>query len=125
MWIPVLLLIAFYDYQRHRIPNLFLAALILSSFFDGAIPLEPLFILLSSSAVLTLTFVTRCGFGDAKLAIILLNLFVGRSQILDFLLALALISMALLLLHLLRHRSFRGEIAFAPALCGAVLAITA
>lgn len=54
---------------------------------------------------------------------ILLNFVVPSDQFSNYLLALLLASALLVFVHFIRNRSMRGEIAFAPALCGAVLVL--
>lgn len=74
-------------------------------------------------AVALFTIVSRCGLGDSKLAIIVLNLIIPPTQIASYLFYLTIASAFVATAHMVRLQSFRGEIAFAPAICGAVLAL--
>ena len=67
------------------------------------------------------TWLSGCGFGDSKLLLILLNFVIPTSRLSDYLVALLLASSFLVLVHLIRNRSIRGDMAFAPAVCGAAL----
>ncbi|QLL23591.1 hypothetical protein DLE03_04380 [Actinobacteria bacterium IMCC25003] len=116
--------IAIFDLKHHRIPNFSLLLLIVISILSGVHDFDLIYLLLISVAVALFTLLTGCGFGDSKLLIILLALVIPRYQISHFISAVLLASSILVLLHLIRFRSFRGEIAFAPALCGAVLALS-
>jgi len=116
--------IAIFDIKHHRIPNISLLLLILISIMSGVQDLDIIYLLFISVGVAFFTLLTGCGFGDSKLLIILLALVIPRSQISHFISAVLLASSILILLHLIRFRSLRGEIAFAPALCGAVLALS-
>lgn len=91
---------------------------------SGVHDLDITYLLLISVGVAFFTLLSGCGFGDSKLLIILLALVIPRSQISYFISAVLLASSILVLIHLVRFRSLRGEIAFAPALCGAVLALS-
>jgi hypothetical protein len=82
------------------------------------------YLLVSSVAVGIFTWLTRCGFGDSKLLIILINLLVPEGRVIDYLSSVLAISVALVAFHVIQNRSIHGQIAFAPALCGAVLALT-
>ena len=119
----VLFLIAIYDLLFHRIPNLSLVILIFVSLASSHQPFELRYLLLTGFAIALFTIISKCGFGDSKLAMIALNLIVPRTAIVDFLFCLTLAITLLVCVHLVRLRTWRGEIAFAPALCGAVLAL--
>ena len=120
----LLFFIAIFDLKHHRIPNISLILLIVVSIMSGVHDFDLIYLLLISVAVAFFTLITGCGFGDSKLLIILLALVIPRSQISHFISAVLLASSILVLLHFIRIRSLRGEIAFAPALCGAVLALS-
>lgn len=119
-----LIAIALYDLKFHRIPNasvIFLSAIAL---VNGASVIGFEYFLVSSVAVGIFTLITRCGFGDSKLLIILINLLVPEGRVIDYLSSVLAISVALVAFHVIQNRSIHGQIAFAPALCGAVLALT-
>ena len=58
-----------------------------------------------------------------KLVIVLLNFVVGGAQTFAYLAMVCVGAMISIAIHYMRTRSFKGDIAFAPALCGAVLAV--
>ena len=119
-----LFFIAVFDFKHHRIPNIALVLLAIASLLEGGQAFDMEYLLLSSVAVGIFTFLAGCGLGDSKLLIVLLNMILPESQISNFILTLVLASSILISLHLIRFRSLQGEIAFAPAICGAVLALT-
>ena len=119
----ILIWISIFDIKFHRIPNTSLIALIVTSLVISDAKLDLKFLLETSLLVFLFTWISNCGFGDSKLSIILLNLNVPKSQIFDYLTLLLLTSGFMVILHIFHHRTFRGHIAFAPALCGAVLAL--
>ena len=122
MLIPLILIaIAFYDYFTQRIPNLYLVILFLCLIVQGLKIPSFVFLLVSVTSILFLTKISGCGFGDTKLALIVVNFLIPTLEILRYLEFLALISTVLVMVHLIRSRSLRGNIAFGPALCGAVL----
>ena len=120
----ILIFIAAFDIRTHRIPNSTLVVLGLCSILELGFTFNPKVLFLSSCLIFLFTWISGCGFGDAKLLIILLNLVLPSSRILEYLFALLVASSFLVLVHLIRDRSMRGEIAFAPALCGAVLILS-
>jgi Flp pilus assembly protein protease CpaA len=113
--------VAAFDVRTHRIPNSALLLLAIFSIFEYGFNLNPRIFALTSFLIFIFTWISGCGYGDAKLLIILLNLVIPSGRLFDYSLALLLTSVFLVLLHLIRNRSMSGEIAFAPALCGAVL----
>ncbi len=117
----LLIYAAAFDVRTHRIPNSALLLLAIFSIFEYGFNLNPRIFALTSFLIFIFTWISGCGYGDAKLLIILLNLVIPSGRLLDYSLALLLTSVFLVLLHLIRNRSMSGEIAFAPALCGAVL----
>jgi prepilin peptidase CpaA len=82
-------------------------------------------ILLLSSVLVSFLFylVSKCGLGDVKLVIVIINCVVGGSNVSRYLAIVCVISGISIAIHYMRTRSMKGEIAFAPALCGAVLAV--
>jgi len=89
--------------------------------FDGW-SIYPKSLLLSSLAT-PLFLKLRIGAGDLKLLLLLSFFFLPSTFaiLVKFLTAIALISTILILLHLSVGRSLRSNIAFAPAICGAVI----
>ena len=119
----LLVFIAAFDIRTHRIPNSALLLLAIVSIVETGFNLDLRTVALTTFLILLFTWISGCGYGDAKLLMILLNLVIPSGRILDYLQALLLASALLILVHLIRNRSMRGEIAFAPALCGAVLVL--
>ncbi len=117
----LLIYIAAFDIRTHRIPNSALLLLSIFSIFEDGFNVNLRIFALTTCLILLFTWISGCGYGDAKLLIILLNLVIPSGRLFDYSLTLLLTSAFLVLLHLVRNRSMRGEIAFAPALCGAVL----
>ena len=119
----LLVFIAAFDIRTHRIPNSALLLLVLVSIAENSLNFSLKVFVVSSCMVLIFTLISGCGYGDSKLSIILLNFVVPSYQLLNYLSALLVVSALLVLVQLIRNRSMRGEIAFAPALCGAVLVL--
>ena len=117
----LLIYIAAFDIRTHRIRNSALLLLAIFSIFEEGFNLNPRVLALTTCLILLFTWISGCGYGDAKLLMILLNLVIPSARLLQYFLALLLASSFLVLVHLIRNRSMSGEIAFAPALCGAVL----
>jgi Flp pilus assembly protein protease CpaA len=120
----VLVYIALFDIKSHRVPNASLLYLAALSIFERGLNLDLRILVVTTCLVGFFTLISGCGYGDSKLCIIILNLIVPSSQFTQYLLAVLLASALLVLVHLIRNRSMRGEIAFAPALCGAALVLT-
>jgi Flp pilus assembly protein protease CpaA len=120
----ILFWIAIYDLRNHRISNYSLVLLASFSIASIGLPFNPIYFLATLLSISLFTLISRCGFGDSKLAIIVLNFIVPSTQIAHFLWYLLVSSTFVASCHLLRYRSWQGDIAFAPAICGAVLALT-
>ena len=123
MIFALLLLISIIDIRQRRIPNLCVLLLLLISLATMPQVFEP--ILLLSSVLVSFLFylVSKCGLGDVKLVIVIINCVVGGSNVSRYLAIVCVISGISIAIHYMRTRSMKGEIAFAPALCGAVLAV--
>lgn len=123
MIFALLLLISIIDIRQRRIPNLCILLLLLISLATMPQVFEP--ILLLSSVLVSFLFylVSKCGLGDVKLVIVIINCVVGGSNVSRYLAIVCVISGISIAIHYMRTRSMKGEIAFAPALCGAVLAV--
>ena len=124
MIFALLLLISIFDIRQRRIPNLCVLLLLLISLATMPQTFEPIFLL--SSVLISLLFylVSKCGLGDVKLVIVIVNCVVGGSNVSRYLAMVCVISGISIAIHYMRTRSMKGEIAFAPALCGAVLAVS-
>jgi hypothetical protein len=116
--------ISIYDMKYHRITNASILFLITITLVSGASWIDFTYLLVSSGLVYLFTWTTRCGFGDSKLLIVLINLIVPEGRVIDYISAFLAISVLLVLIHVIKNRSIHGQIAFAPALCGAVLALS-
>mgnify|MGYP003893034465 FL=1 len=123
MIFALLLLISIIDIRQRRIPNLCILLLLLISLATMPQVFEP--ILLLSSVLVSFLFylVSKCGLGDVKLVVVIVNCVVGGSNVSRYLAMVCIISGISIAIHYMRTRSMKGEIAFAPALCGAVLAV--
>ena len=119
----LLFLIAVIDYYFHRIPNKLLLLVILSCGLEGHFIFHPLVLVISVIAIALFTLVSHCGFGDSKLLIIVVNCVLPSEAIKQYLFSLMLSTLIYLLIHAIRSHSYRGDIAIAPAICGAVLAM--
>jgi len=119
----LLLLISIIDIRQRRIPNLCILLLLLISL--ATMPQTFELILLLSSVLVSFLFylISKCGLGDVKLVIVIVNCVVGGSNVNRYLAMVCVISGISIAIHYMRTRSMKGEIAFAPALCGAVLAV--
>jgi Flp pilus assembly protein protease CpaA len=119
----LLLLISIIDIRQRRIPNLCILLLLLISLATLPQTFEP--ILLLSSVLISLLFhlISKCGLGDVKLVIVIVNCVVGGSNVSRYFAMVCVISGISIAIHYMRTRSMKGEIAFAPALCGAVLVV--
>jgi Flp pilus assembly protein protease CpaA len=116
--------IAIYDMKSHRITNSSIFFLIAITLVSGASWIDFTYLLVSSGVVYLFTWTSRCGFGDSKLLIVLINLIVPEGRVIDYISAVLAISVLLVSIHVIKNRSIHGQIAFAPALCGAVLALS-
>ena len=123
MILALLVIISVFDIRHRRIPNVLVLALLLISLASAHPRIEPVFLIISVLSSFCFQLVSRCGSGDVKLVIVLVNLVVGEAQIFEYLLMVCVGSMISIAIHYMRTRSLKGDIAFAPALCGAVLAV--
>ena len=116
--------IAVWDLKFHRITHVSLILLGLSILLTGS----PHFNVMYSCAVLGAGVAFYCflglGAGDVKLSFLLALLLVPTSQIAAYWAICALLALLSILLHFLINRTMKGNIALAPALCGAVLCIS-
>ena len=117
----ILIFISAFDIRTHRIPNSALVLLAIVSTFETGINLHFRIVAMTIGLISLFSWLSGCGFGDSKLLLILLNFVIPTSRLSDYLVALLLASSFLVLVHLIRNRSIRGDMAFAPAVCGAAL----
>jgi prepilin peptidase CpaA len=120
----VLLLIAFYDYLRHRIPNLFLILLVLSILIGGNISVELTYGIAVSALAIFGYLRFGLGAGDVKLLFIISIFLTPVDQIAEYWSLFSIMATGLILLKWISAQSLKGNIALAPALCGAVLCIS-
>ena len=123
MIFALLLLISIIDIRQRRIPNPCVLLLLVLALTTMSQAFDP--ILLLSSVLISSLFhlISKCGLGDVKLVIVIVNCVVGGSNVSRYLAMVCVISGISIAIHYMRTRSMKGEIAFAPALCGAVLAV--
>ena len=119
----ILLVIACFDKKYKRIPNLFVLTLLTVVLIEGCADSSFSFFFLSAIGLFVFAYFSRCGMGDVKLLLVAINLLVGSARIVQYLWFLIATSSISIVIHLLRHRATKGNFAFAPAICGAVLAL--
>ena len=119
----ILIVISYIDIRYRRIPNLLVLTLLFAAIFDSKPDFDSQFILWSSLFIAVFSALSRCGFGDTKLSLVIVNAIIGKSLIVEYLFYVVVIASISIAIHLLRHRGIKGDIAFAPALCGAVLGV--
>lgn len=119
----ILLFIAYFDCKYKRIPNSFVLTLLIVALFEGRADSSFPFFILSAVGLVAFAYFSHCGMGDVKLLLVAINLFVGNARIVQYLWFLIAISTLSIAIHLLRNRAIEGDFAFAPAICGAVLAL--
>lgn len=123
MILVLLIVISVIDIRHKRIPNYCLISLLIFSLATSHPRIELIFFIMSIVFTLIFQRASGCGFGDVKLVIVIVNFLLGGSHVVDYLAMVCVGAMISISIHYLRTRSFTGDIAFAPALCGAVLAV--
>lgn len=118
----LLILISVVDLRRHKIPNWSLILLVLFATIENLITFNPLVALLAVGIGILALALTDIGAGDVKLFFLLASLIIPNGEILRYFTGICVSTFALLLVHAIMRRGFTGRIAFAPALCGGVLA---
>ena len=119
----ILLSIACFDYKYKRIPNSFVLILFIVVLFEGRALSSLSFFITATIGILLFAYFARCGMGDVKLSLVVINVLVGNARIVQYLWFLVAISTISVIIHLLRYRVIQGNFAFGPAICGAVLAL--
>ena len=119
----ILVVISYMDIKSRRIPNVWVLGLLIITICEGDVKFNFGFFLVSSLCIAAFTAISGCGFGDTKLALVIANILIGRYLIGEYLLYVVAISSLSIALHVIHHRGIKGDIAFAPALCGAVLGV--
>lgn len=117
--------ISFVDVRTHRISNRVLLITFISLFALSVVTTRDLYPLSGLSVLLLTPLILKVGVGagDIKLLTVLAFFFIPLtwSMASEFLLSFTFITLALLLIALVRSHSFSGSIALAPAICGAVI----
>jgi len=121
----VLLLIAIFDFLRHRIPNFLLLLLVLSISISGNFSLELTYGIAVSSLAIFGYWRFGLGAGDVKLLFVIALFLTPAEQIVEYWLFFSIVATGLILLKWISVQSLKGNITLAPALCGAVLCISA
>ena len=119
----ILVVISYIDIKSRRIPNVLVLGLLIIAICEGDVKFNFGFFLVSSLCIAAFTAISGCGFGDTKLALVIANILIGRYLIGEYLLYVFAISSLSIALHVIHHRGIKGDFAFAPALCGAVLGV--
>lgn len=119
----LLICISLFDLRYHRIPNKAVLALVLVITCARNWHFSLHFFIVSAFLALSFQFISGCGFGDVKLALVIVNGLVSRTEIANYLLLVLIACLVLSTVHLIRWRSFSGDIALAPALCGGVIGL--
>lgn len=117
----ILAAIAFYDAKYHRIPNKAIGLLLVVSILHFHRSFDLRYFVLSTAGTTFFTAMSRCGLGDTKLLLVILNAVIPSDEVGRYLYCLLALTIAHLIFQITLIRSLRGNIAFAPALCGAVL----
>ena len=119
----ILVFISYIDIRYRRIPNLLVLALLFGAIFDRNPDFDSQLFLWSSLCIAIFAALSRCGYGDTKLSLVIVNAIIGKALIFEYLFYVIVISSISIAIHFLRHRGIKADIAFAPALCGAVLGV--
>jgi Flp pilus assembly protein protease CpaA len=120
----MLLLIASYDLWRHRIPNVLLLSLALSVLLREDVQMQLTYAIAVTLLALFAYWSFGLGGGDVKLLFIIALFLTPADRISEYWTLFSIIGLVLTLLAWLKERSLSGNIALAPALCGAVLCIS-
>lgn len=124
MVITSLLAITVVDLCRHRIPNLLLVLLTASILISGDFSLRPQYAI--SVLLVSLLGYWKCGVGagDVKLLLLIALFLTPADHTVDYWISFSIIGLLQILLKWSCSRSMKGNIALAPAFCGAVLYIS-
>lgn len=120
----LLIFIAIFDFWRHRIPNVLLIFLALTIVASRDTQVQ----LLYASIVTSLSLIAyrKCGLGagDVKLLFIIALFLTPIDRVTEYWFLFSMIGSGLCLIQWSSTHSLKGNIALAPALCGAVLCIS-
>lgn len=120
----LLFAISIFDYLRHRIPNHLLVLLLGSLLIDGDISVHPYYAIFVSVIALFSYWMFGLGAGDVKLLFLIALFLTPAQQIASYWFCFTIIGVVLILLKFITTHSWKGDIALAPAICGAVLCIS-
>lgn len=116
--------IAIFDLITHRIPNLFLLLLLIAVPLSGELSIHIVYgFVICTLAVCAYLFL-GLGAGDVKLVSLIAFFLTPKNQIINYWFFVSMIGLVLIAIHFALSRTIKGNIALAPALCGAVLCIS-
>ncbi len=116
--------IAIFDLITHRIPNLLLLLLLISALLSGELSVHLLYGFVVCTLALGGYLFFGLGAGDVKLVSLIAFFLTPRNQIINYWFLVSMIGLVLIAIHFALSRTIKGNIALAPALCGAVLCIS-
>lgn len=119
----ILLVIAVVDQRLHRIHNFSIAILALNGWFINHEDFHIVPAGATLAAALFARYFFSLGAGDIKLIVILTIFYIEPTNLYRYWSFFYLITVLLIGVHLFQRRTFAGDIALAPALCGALLMI--
>lgn len=120
----LLVAISIFDFLRHRIPNGFLLLLLCSILVSGEITVRPHYAAVVLMLALLGYWKFGLGAGDVKL-LFLIALFLTPAKLATaYWFYFSIIGFGHISLKWLANHSLKGNIALAPAICGAVLCIS-
>jgi Flp pilus assembly protein protease CpaA len=122
--ITSLLAITVVDIYRHRIPNPLLILLTASILLSGNFSLRPQYAIAVLLASLFGYWKCGVGAGDVKLLFLIALFLTPADETVDYWIGFSIIGFLHILLKWSSSHSIKGNIALAPALCGAVLYIS-
>jgi hypothetical protein len=120
----VLIIIAIFDLITHRIPNLFLLLLLIAVPISGKGSVHITYGFVVCILAISAYLFFGLGAGDVKLVSLIAFFLTPTSQIINYWIFVTIIGLVLIAIRLALSRTIKGNIALAPALCGAVLCIS-
>ena len=116
--------IAIFDLITHRIPNLLLLLLLIAVPLSGELSVNVLYGFVVCTLAICAYLFFGLGAGDVKLVSLIAFFLTPRNQILKYWFFLSMIGLVLIAIHFALSQTIKGNIALAPAFCGAVLCIS-
>ena len=120
----LLVLIAIFDSLRHRIPNSYLLILMLSIVTTSHLQVQLFYATVVTLMAILAYWKLGLGAGDVKLLFIIALFLTPTDSVIEYWLLFSMIGSGLALIQWVSTHSLKGNIALAPALCGAVLCIS-